>query len=226
MVHRAAGLLFERSVGCGNERAYSNHFGLELLHEQDVFDNVLHGLIGRAHHDACAGLVTEFLELAEAVDSVVAAHVMRVQLAVMLCIVRFVAEQEAVGTSLLEPSVGLLVALSDREGNGMLRKKRFDVCDELHHPFVVLLRVFTSLQYEGFEAELVSFLACLYDLFLCESVALYGCVGATDATVIAVVFAIVGYFNKGSYIYSFSELPNGSLCGLLSEPVLLLRVEL
>ena len=136
------------------------------------------------------------------------------------------AEQEAVGTSLLEPSVGLLVALSDREGNGMLRKKRFDVCDELHHPFVVLLRVFTSLQYEGFEAELVSFLACLYDLFLCESVALYGCVGATDATVIAVVFAIVGYFNKGSYIYSFSELPNGSLCGLLSEPVLLLRVEL
>ena len=82
------------------ERADTNHLGTELFYEKNVFHQVVDGLSRTSHHDAGSRLESDAFQIVQTTQTVGQRHAFRVQAAVMCFVVRFVAQQIAIGACL------------------------------------------------------------------------------------------------------------------------------
>ena len=88
------------------ERTDTNHLGTELFYEKNVLYQVVDGLSRTSHHDASSRLESDAFQIVQTTQTVGQRHVFRVQAAVMCFVVRFVAQQIAIGTCLKKTFVG------------------------------------------------------------------------------------------------------------------------
>ncbi len=95
------------------ERTDTNHLGTELFYEKNVLYQVVDGLSRTSHHDASSRLESDAFQIVQTTQTVGQRHVFRVQAAVMCFVVRFVAQQIAIGTCLKKTFVGKCGAFTE-----------------------------------------------------------------------------------------------------------------
>ena len=128
------------------ERTDADHLGAEFLDEDKVFHQMVDGLSRTAHHDAGSHLVADALQVVQAAQPVVEGEGCRMQLAVVVGVVGFVAQQVAVGTCAEEAFVGFGGFFSQRQRDGCIGEGVTDVGHQLFHTFVGQIGVLTALK--------------------------------------------------------------------------------
>ena len=103
-------------------------------------------------------------------------------------------------SGLSESSVTLHRAFPYGQGHSTLRIFLFYSADDPLHPFVVVIRIFPSLQYKGPESQLIAIFTAGKDFLFCQPVALRIPVAPANTAVIAVIFTVIGKLNKTSGI--------------------------
>ena len=75
-----------------------------------------------------------------------------------------------------------------------------DSADDSADFVICIIRILTTLQHEGTEAEPIAFSAAGQDFLLRQTVAFRKAVACADTAVVAVVFAVIGEFNQSADI--------------------------
>ena len=73
-----------------NEWPDAYHLGIEFFEEQQVVCNILISLVRRTHHESCAGLETDLLEVIKTLLPVLCREICRMQLSVVIKVSRLV----------------------------------------------------------------------------------------------------------------------------------------
>ena len=144
-------------------------------------------------------------------------HLGGVQLAVMLCIGGFVAQQIAVGAGIKKRLVALAAALAQRQGDGAVGITLPHGGDDAAHALVGKPAVFPTLHHEGAEAEFVARRAALINLLFRQPIAHRLAVAAPQPAIEAVVAAIAGQLYQAAHENLVAIDPVGHLARRLLQ---------
>ena len=114
----------------------------------------------------------------------------------MLRIRSFVAQQITVGACIEVCLIAGTAFFANGQCNGAVRMLLADGADNSADFVICIIRILTTLQHEGTEAEPIAFSAAGQDFLLRQTVAFRKAVACADTAVVAVVFAVIGEFNQ------------------------------
>ena len=97
--------------------------------------------------------------------------------------------------------IAVFVPLSDRKRERGIRMSFLDPSYDPDHPFIRIIRIFSSLQHNRPESELISRVRTRNDLVFRQAVSLRVAVAGADPAVSAVIPAVIGIFNQAAQIY-------------------------
>ena len=123
------------------------------------------------------------------------------QAAIVRGVGRLVPQEIAVGPGRAQGGIALLRPLADRQRQGARREFALDGRDQACQACVGKVGVLPALQDKGAKAQRIARPAARQDLVLGQPVAAGGPVAVPDATVIAVVLAIVGKLDQATDKY-------------------------
>ena len=110
----------------------------------------------------------------------------------------FVTQQIAVGTRIEQALVAFTAAFSHGQGDGAVGEVLADVGNNCAEALVGEPGVFATLENEGAEAQLVTFLGACVDVFFGKAITIALAVRFADSAVQAVVLAIIAHFDKAA----------------------------
>jgi hypothetical protein len=126
----------------------------------------------------------------------------------------FMPEQITVRPGAVQGFIACTAPLPNREGYGMAGEFGPYGRDNIRHAFIGKIGVFPALEDKGFKAQTVPDPAAVKDLSFTEPVSLRSLIAPPDPAVEAVIFAVIGKFDKPAKVYIqavvfFPHLPGG-----------------
>lgn len=122
----------------------------------------------------------------------------------MALIGRLMAQKIPVGPRFPEYPITLIRFFPDGKRQSTLRITLLDTSDNLLHPLIRVIWIFSSLQYERAKSQLISPGAALQNLFPGEPVSLCIVITLPYPAVITIIFTIICKFNQTTYINIFA----------------------
>ena len=118
------------------------------------------------------------------------------KLTIMSFIGSFMPQQVSISTSLEILLVAFSAFFSNGKGYSAIRILFLDTANNMTHSSICEIFVLSTLEYKGAKAQSVAFLTAGKNFFLRKAIAFSQLVASADTAIIAVIFAVVGKFNK------------------------------
>ena len=131
----------------------------------------------------------------------------------MIFIRRFMTQKIPVRPGFFKQSVAFFLLLSYGQRNGAPGKFLTDSSYDLCHSLIIEIRILSSLKDKGTKSQFIPCPAAVQDLFLGQPVPGGVFVASADPAVIAVVFTVIGKFNKSPDKDPFSIDPVSQIRG-------------
>ena len=177
---------------------------MEFFNKAKIGNDVLRRLERRSDHKAASDLIADSTQRAKTVHAVTEREIRRVKLRIMLFRRGLMTQKISVCTGFKICPVALFALFTDRKCHGNIRMHLFDRTDQGDDLIVCKVRVFSALQHDRTESQIISFAHACEDLLICKAVTVAVFVTSVDPAVIAAVFTVIGKLDKAADIHGLS----------------------
>ena len=212
LLQRAGVMISQRSILVRNEGTNSAHIRGEFLNEFQILCQCFRRLPWGTHHKSAAHLISDFLQLHQALHTVVERHFCRMEFFVMSFISCLMAQKIPVGPCIVQFLVTFPGTFSYRERQRTVLVSLLDLSDQTAQNLIVPVCVLAALQNKGAKAKLVASCTAFQNLVCSESVAVTVMIGTANPAVETVVSAQIRKFDQssdidGSTVYFPADAP-------------------